>query len=394
MSANAAGRRALGQIHLRIYTEVGFAARWNTFFQSSNSSTATTPVSSSENPGNRLVVAMAAKQINRRTLAVAMEIDPSFLSKLLSGKKPWPAGLAERITAWLATQPYPAVASLCPGHPPAIVAGQTPLDLALAYRSRGWSVVPQLPGGKHPCVKWKPFQDRLPTEEEIRAWFSRWPHAGIAVVLGPVSRLFVIDVDGPEAHAVLLQRLGEEPRAPKVLSGSRKPHRYHLFFLHPDVSTKAKATPLHEKLEFRGHRGIVIAPPSLHKSGHPYVWAPGQSLDELPLPELPSAIVASLAPPPRPKSRPIVPPSSAADLDGLDASTSTIEFLRGIYAEGPNWNGRLFRAGCDLASRAIPYDQAEKLLINGARPWDDSEAEIARRTIASAFSEPREPSIF
>jgi hypothetical protein len=117
------------------------------------------------------------------------------------------------------------------------LAGSTILSVALSYRDRGWVVVPQLPGAKQPCVKWKEFQERVPTEEELTRWFTRWPSAGLALVLGPVSGVFVLDVDGPEAHAALVARLGSEPVAPKALSGSRKPCRYHLFFRHPDLLT-------------------------------------------------------------------------------------------------------------------------------------------------------------
>src|SRR5215831_16664136 len=35
--------------------------------------------------------------------------------------------------------------------------------VAQGYTRLGFSVVPQLPGAKHPCVKWKPFQERRPT---------------------------------------------------------------------------------------------------------------------------------------------------------------------------------------------------------------------------------------
>jgi hypothetical protein len=55
--------------------------------------------------------------------------------------------------------------------------------------------------------------------------------------------MFASDVDGTEAHQELIHRLGGEPLAPKSLSGSRQPDRYHLFFRHPAVATKAKATP-------------------------------------------------------------------------------------------------------------------------------------------------------
>jgi hypothetical protein len=177
----------------------------------------------------------------------------------------------------------------------------------------------------------------------------------MAVVLGPVSGLFAIDVDGSEAHEALVEHLGAEPVAPKVLSGSRKPHRYHLFFEHPDVTTKAKATPWHPQLEFRGKGGIVIVPPSLHKSGNRYAWAEGRSLDDLRLPELPKEIVAALEPAPRP-----TPASNSVpvDVSVVDASPTTREFLSGRHANGPHWNPRLFRAACDLAGRGVPMEEA------------------------------------
>src|SRR4051794_36480527 len=109
------------------------------------------------------------------------------------------------------------------------------LDEAIACLKRGWSVVPQEAGAKKPYVKWKEFQDRLPTEEELEEWFWGWPDAGLAVVLGPVSNLFVTDVDRPEAHEALLERLGGEPLSLKAISGSGKPDRYHLYFRHPDL---------------------------------------------------------------------------------------------------------------------------------------------------------------
>jgi hypothetical protein len=196
----------------------------------------------------------------------------------------------------------------------------------------------------------------------------------------------VVDVDGTEAHQVLIDRLGSEPVAPKVISGSRKPDRYHLFFRCPEILTKAKATPWHPKLEFRGKGGVVVIPPSLHPSGNRYVWADGRSPDDLPIPALPDDIVRALQP-----SRLPLPAEPIGDVNVENASPSTRRFLAGEYADGPNWNYRLFRAACDLAGRGMPREEAEPLLLAGARPWDAENMDIARRTIESAFSEPREP---
>ena len=92
----------------------------------------------------------------------------------------------------------------------------TPLAFALRYLALGIGVVPQLPGQKRPAVLWKEFQFRLPTEAELENWFANKPDIGMAAVLGPVSGLFAIDVDGQDAHQELMRQLGDVPDAPRV----------------------------------------------------------------------------------------------------------------------------------------------------------------------------------
>lgn len=43
-------------------------------------------------------------------------------------------------------------------------------------------------GMKLPLVKWKQFQERPPTTEEIKAWCKRFEQAGIGIPTGPRSR--------------------------------------------------------------------------------------------------------------------------------------------------------------------------------------------------------------
>ena len=405
LALTGVGCRALAKTHLRIYTAADYVQRWNNHFGWADS--LPTVERERADPTAELDAEMKALRISRRALAIGVDVHPSFVCRIFNGKKRWPSQLLKKAQVWVAAQPKPnradAPAAIDNGAGHSTEPSRDPLlplltgverseasmlDVARAYRERGWSVVPQNPGAKQPCVRWKPFQDRTPTEDELAAWFAQWPQAGLAVVLGPVSGLLVIDVDGTEAHSVLVERLGSEPLAPKAISGSRKPDRYHLFFRCPDIATKAKATPWHPKLEFRGKGGIVIIPPSLHKSGHRYTWAEGRCPDDLPLPQLPAEIVAALQP-----TRPAPPPTRiTGDVNIENASPTTRAFLAGTYADGPDWNGRLFRAACDLAGRGMPQEKAEPLLLAGARPWDETNAEIARRTIESAFSEPREPS--
>ena len=88
------------------------------------------------------------------------------------------------------------------------------LDAALAYLARGWSVIPLCPfdhigvsgehqqkcarPGKTPMMPWKLYQTELPKEQALRLVWDRHPSANVGIVMGPVSGLFGIDVDGPD----------------------------------------------------------------------------------------------------------------------------------------------------------------------------------------------------
>jgi hypothetical protein len=280
--------------------------------------------------------------------------------------------------------------------------------VALGYAAKGFSVVPQATGEKKPCVKWKQFQVEPPSIADLRYWFlRRFPDAGIAIVLGPVSGLFIVDVDGPDAHRALVARLGALPEAPTVCSGSGSPCKYHLFFKNPDVPTQARFCPWHRNLEFRGHCGIVVAVPSRHKSGNRYRWADGKSLDDLPLTEVPKPIYDALRARAKSKARsgpgkPSPTPletltteqrsSMALAINLLDGiADSTRFFLHGLEAEGPRWNSKLFDAACDLCGCGYPEEEAWPMLMAGARPWTARDRTAAEATIRSAYAQDRRP---
>ncbi|HAA50433.1 MAG TPA: hypothetical protein DCE43_11990 [Planctomycetaceae bacterium] len=282
------------------------------------------------------------------------------------------------------------------------VSGPAALDslaAALSYRSLDWSVFPIRYGEKRPRVRWKGLQECLPDRNQVGDWFGCWPEDGIAVALGPLSGLLAIDVDGQEAHAELCNRLGTLPVTPAVKSGNPDPHRYHLFFKHPaNLETRAKATPWHDQLEFRGHGGYIVLPPSVHKSGQRYAWLPGRSLEDVPLATLPDAIDEALKQEAH-RRRPLAAACRLRVSRGVGfrirllhgISNDTRTFLSGRYADGPLWNQKLFRAACDLAGCGYDSNHATELLLAGARPWNSEEEQRALATIQSAFSQPRQP---
>lgn len=379
--------------HVRVYTESNFMDCWNRAFGWD----VEVAVQESDILAevNGLIISHG---LRRSEVADALGIDRSAFSKMLNGNRRLPETHLNSFRHWIVAKegqmstPIPRETSLVISErsSPAVAthANSTMLEHALTYLRRGWSVIPQIPGRKQPPIKWKPFQTELPSETNLVDWWQQWPDAGVMLIAGRLSGVFAVDVDSPEARDELIQRLGDLPAAPTVRSGSGLPGRFHLFFQHPDFRTKAKSTPWHPKLEFRGHAGLIVLPPSRHKSGNSYEWMNGRSLADVCLPELPSEILETLNAP-----RPQVAVQDTAPTVPLSTcSPVTQEFLRGEHSNGPNWNSKLFNAACDLNGRGVPLSSAEPILMNGAIPWDVAEAKVARETIASAYSQRREPS--
>ena len=161
---------------------------------------------------------------------------------------------------------------------------------------RGLAVIPLAPGSDEPLVEWEGYQTRPPSGDEIDEWWTRWPDAGLAVVLGPVSGLVAVGVAGQPAHAELIHRLGREPYAPKILAGSRTPFHYQLLFRHPQgLETRSAITPWHPRLGFHGQGGLAVLPPSVRPSGERYVWDFVRTLHhEVEAPDLPRAVLDAL----------------------------------------------------------------------------------------------------
>ena len=84
-----------------------------------------------------------------------------------------------------------------------------PVATAMAYLAAGLSCLPAAKARKHPAIgSWKNWQTRLPTEVEVRAWFSN-PHDAICVVSGAVSgNLECLDFDnGGELFAAWIEKV-------------------------------------------------------------------------------------------------------------------------------------------------------------------------------------------
>lgn len=136
------------------------------------------------------------------------------------------------------------------------------LKAALDYAARGYSVIPVGRDKKPLISEWKPYQERRATAEEIRAWFSRFPAASIAIITGQISGIVVIDVEEG----------GKTTNLPATVMSRTGGGGYHFYYKHPGSPVKNKVR-LRDKTDIRGDGGYAVAPPSLHKSGRRYEWA-------------------------------------------------------------------------------------------------------------------------
>jgi hypothetical protein len=154
----------------------------------------------------------------------------------------------------------------------------------------GWSIFPCWRAaselGKRPLVKWKIYQSRTPSAEEIADWMFRFPNPNIAVVTGAVSGIVVVDCDSHEA-AERITRLLADP-TPIASTGRGQ----HFYFAHPGFPLRSILGLLPE-VDLKADGGYVLAPDSLHPSGHIYHWIISpEDAQPLPLPTALRTVVA------------------------------------------------------------------------------------------------------
>ncbi len=152
------------------------------------------------------------------------------------------------------------------------------------YLDRGWSIIPICANDKTPLVKWKKFQTRQPTEDEIDFWLEKWPDMLIAVVCGAISGIIVVDADNPDAQQAAHDQGFESPVMVKTKRGR------HWYFKHPldgvhrgpqsGSGSKGEVWPQINGLDFRGDGSYALLPPSTH-----YTWdiLNDHDLDDMPL---------------------------------------------------------------------------------------------------------------
>lgn len=177
-------------------------------------------------------------------------------------------------------------------HETGLADGRACLEAALMYLAHGWSVIPLCPPdhvgvgkehgrscksrGKAPLMAWAEFQTRIADEAEIREWWRHWPNANVGVVLGTISGMIGLDIDGPAGEAALASLSGNN--LPETLEFVTPGGGRRLLYLCSD-ETKIRPFQLSggDKQEVRllGDGSQTVAPPSRHNTGGYYQWIKG-----------------------------------------------------------------------------------------------------------------------
>jgi hypothetical protein len=175
--------------------------------------------------------------------------------------------------------------------------GAACLEHGLRYLRLGWSVLAVCPPdhvgvgrshgqhcdspGKAPWGKWKQFQDRVPTEAELRQKWRDNPTLNVGMALGPVSGLIRVDVDGPAGEARLIEvGNGDLPFTLEFTSGRANGGRGLLFKIPTEISLRTTVQTrgqTQQELRFQAKGAQTVLPPSRHPQGCLYAWVPGHS---------------------------------------------------------------------------------------------------------------------
>lgn len=190
------------------------------------------------------------------------------------------------------------------------------LAAALEHASRGLPVFPLYPlvehggklicscsagpecgaPGKHPRIK--NYAVNATTDPvQIQAWWRRWPRAGIAMPTGQRSGVVVIDIDGEVGETTMVGLELLSGKLPDTISVStpRAGGGRHLWFRYDKHTAKLRCgANVLPGIDIRTTGGLVVLPPSPHKSGRCYEWEAEHSPNDCELAEMPNWLINEL----------------------------------------------------------------------------------------------------
>lgn len=164
----------------------------------------------------------------------------------------------------------------------------SPKEAALKLARAGVAVFPVKAGGKVPDCP-NGFKDATTDLDQVAEWWEKRDDRNLGVPTGEKSRLYVLDVDGPDGAdtlATLEQEYGELPETLTVATPREDGrHLYrHLYFTSEGFlkSGAGQLSGLGKGLDVRGSGGYVVVAPSKREDGAYRVTSNGAPLAPLP----------------------------------------------------------------------------------------------------------------
>lgn len=238
------------------------------------------------------------------------------------------------------------------------------METALQLTSEGIAVIPCVKGAKEPAIaSWLPFQENLPSELQVTAWFSG-NNRNLGIICGKVSgNLLVVDCDSQEAYETFIKSYGALLGNCPVVKTARG---YHIYLR----TTRAVRSSKRDGLDIKSEGGYVIGPGSVHPDGTVYQVVQGDMVH-----------IPTLDP----------------ELLGLEdaPAKSTTATQTTVYKEG-NRNDGLYRDACSMRARGLSREAITAALqeVNRVQcepPLGDTEVAIIVESAMRRAPRQREP---
>jgi hypothetical protein len=207
------------------------------------------------------------------------------------------------------------------------------------------------------------FLQATDNPDQVEWWWQQEPEANIGIRTGVAFD--VLDLDGPTALETLARIApGYKHQGPVSFTGKG----YHLLFAPTGkgcFSNPVGRETAFPGIDYRGHGGYVVAPPSIHPNGDQYRWHRPPGTD---LPQAPQWVI-DLHPVPRERTTPL---PSAAMTAGMDL----VAELQSMGCELKPYGSSRLRGYCPFHDDSTPsfvvYLHNDTFFCFGCRAWGDA----------------------
>jgi hypothetical protein len=191
------------------------------------------------------------------------------------------------------------------------------LAYALWYAKLGFRVLPLQERSKEPLIA--DWPNKATTDEAtIRGWWRKWPKANIGIATGRYGGGYFCVLDFDPRHGGSWYADAPKADLPDtwvVHTGGGGRHYYY------KTPYPLRGRKLKDGVDLKGEGGYVVAPPSIHPEGGPYVWEVGAEPGDMPIGEVPEWVLSDVRAAEKGSGRMAHPPTDprrdAAYLSGI-----------------------------------------------------------------------------